>query len=33
VAERLMTMERYNEICGLADREADERRYLKPSPR
>lgn len=33
VAGRLMTVERYNEICGLAEKEEEERRYLSPSLR
>ena len=33
IAVRLMTVERYNEICGLADKEAQERRYSTPSRR
>ena len=33
IAVRLMTVERYNEICGLADKEAQERRYSTRSRR
>jgi len=32
VTERLMPIERYNEICGLAEKEAQERRFSNPTP-
>ena len=33
VADRLMTVDRYNEICGLAGKEEQEQRYANPARR